>query len=308
MRRRHAVLGVGILTAGTILTARTVLARPQATFRAGTEAVRVDVLVSDRGNPVPGLTADDFELLDNGVRQAVRLVETGEVPVSVTLVLDTSQSVAGERLQRLVGASTHLLETLQPRDRATLVVFDDRVRTLVSASSDFASIRRELERVTPGGRTSLNDAAYTGLMPSGTGDGRRLTVLFSDGADTSSWLDRDAVLRAARRTETVVYGIGLRDRLETGDGSDVMRSILEALPGATGGELLQADTTRDLDAVFARVMSRFRQRYWLAYSPQGVKAGDGWHTLTVKARARRLKVKSRAGYYSPAPAGRSTGR
>lgn len=37
------------------------------TFRAGTDAVQVDVLVTRGDRPVAGLTAADFELRDNGV-------------------------------------------------------------------------------------------------------------------------------------------------------------------------------------------------------------------------------------------------
>ena len=38
------------------------------TFTSRIEAIRVDVLVTEDGQPVQGLTADDFEVLDNGVR------------------------------------------------------------------------------------------------------------------------------------------------------------------------------------------------------------------------------------------------
>lgn len=283
----------------TVLLAGPISAQ-RAVFGTVTEAVRVDVLVSDRGRPVSGLGSGDFELLDNGVRQDVRLVDAGELPLTVTLVLDTSQSVAGERLRHLVEACGRLLAALRASDRATVVVFDDDVQTLVSESSDIPGIRRELEKVSAGGRTSLNDAAYAGLLPRGPAEGRRLMVLFSDGADTQSWLDRDAVLRAARRAETVVYGVGLRDERASAE-SDTLRSLLEALPTATGGELLRAGDSRDLGGVFAKIIGEFRQRYWLAFTPTGVRQGDGWHTLSVRVKKGRVTTRHRLGYYSPTP-------
>ena len=285
---------------GAVLLASLLLSGQQPTFRSGTDAVRVDVLVYDKGRPVVGLSASDFLLTDNGVAQNVRLVETGDVPVAVCLVLDTSQSVAGPRLQALIEAASRLLDSLHSGDRATLITFDDGVQELVSNTTDIGSVRRALASVTAGGRTSLNDAAYTGLLRPSSLEGRRLMVLFSDGEDTESWLGRDAVLKVAEREETVVYGVTLRDRQAAGDEAAMRRSVVESLPATTGGQLLQADAARDLAALFTKVMTEFRQRYWLSYSPTRVPTGDGWHRLAVKVRDRNLRVVSRTGYYSNA--------
>jgi Ca-activated chloride channel family protein len=270
----------------------------QATFRSGTETVRVDVLVSERGRPLSGLTAADFEVLDDGVPQNVRLIESEDVPARLSLVLDTSQSVAGQPLAHLVNASFHLLDSLHKGDLVSLIVFDDTVRKLVSEVSDTDVVRRELPRVSAGGRTSLNDAAYAGLLGGEAAEGRRLMMLVSDGIDTASWLGREAVLRAAQREETVVYGIGLKKQERSGGEASLTRGVVEALPATTGGQMLYADSARDLAAVFVKVITEFRQRYWLAYSPSGVSTGDGWHRLTVKVRNRNVKVTSRSGYYS----------
>jgi VWFA-related protein len=270
----------------------------QPTFRSGTEAVRLDVLVSERGRPVPGLEARDFDVRDNGVPQVIRLVERGEVPVAVSLVLDTSESVSGARLQHLLEASSALLDALGGRDRASLLVFDDAVRLLVPETATLGEVRRQLAQLRPGGRTALNDAAYAGLVGGSSGEGRRLMVLFTDGVDNESWLSRDAVLEVARRSEVVVYGIGIRDGLPPPDESDTVRRVVEALSAATGGQYVQADTDRDLERLFLRVITEFRQRYWLAYTPAGVRKGDGWHTITVRVPNRRVSVTSRSGYFS----------
>ena len=78
---------------------------PQAPpFRAGVEVVELDVSVTRGGKPVTGLTARDFALTDNGVAQEVQSVTLDRLPLSVTLVLDTSRSVSGDRLARLTQA------------------------------------------------------------------------------------------------------------------------------------------------------------------------------------------------------------
>ena len=52
-----------------LVAAASAQAPPRPTFTVGVEAVYVDVFVTDGNRPVVGLTAADFELRDNGVRQ-----------------------------------------------------------------------------------------------------------------------------------------------------------------------------------------------------------------------------------------------
>ena len=85
------------------------------TFKAGVELVRVDVSVTRGGQPVRGLTAADFSIVDAGVPQRVNgvmLVE--DLPLDVQMVLDTSGSVAGEELQHLIDAGRGLLASRGP--------------------------------------------------------------------------------------------------------------------------------------------------------------------------------------------------
>ena len=91
---------------------------PQQTFRVGVDAVRVDVLVTDGNRPVGGLTADDFELRDSGVRQRIEAVDLGGVPLSVMLALDTSVSVWGQPLQNLKEAASAVVEPADARATA----------------------------------------------------------------------------------------------------------------------------------------------------------------------------------------------
>ena len=71
--------------------------------------------------------------------------------------------------------------------------------------------------------------------------------------------------------------------------------FLEELTELTGGASYEVESTKDLGAVFLRVLDEFRQRYLLSYSPQGVSR-DGWHRLDVRVKGRKVSVKNRPGY------------
>ena len=92
-----------------LLRVRRRRAQQSPAFTSKIEAVRVDVLVTDNGQPVRGLGPADFEIVDNGVPQQVELVSFDEIPLNVILALDMSDSVAGERLEQLRGAGGGLL-------------------------------------------------------------------------------------------------------------------------------------------------------------------------------------------------------
>jgi Ca-activated chloride channel family protein len=262
-------------------------AQQSASFSAKVEAVRVDVLVTDNGQPVRGLGAADFELFDNGVPQRVDLVSFDEIPLNVILALDMSDSVAGERLAQLRGAGAGLLAALKKQDQAALVAFSHAVQLGSRLTADVGAVREALAEATATGATAVIDATYAGIMVGESDAGRGLLIVFSDGVDTSSWLRADAVLDTARRADVVVYAVSVTSRLKP--------EFLREMTSLTGGRLFEIEKTANLASMFLGILDEFRQRYLVSYTPTGV-AKDGWHKLDVKVRNRRATIKARPGY------------
>lgn len=261
-------------------------ARSQApTFSTRIEAVRVDALVTDHGKPVLGLTAADFEVVDNGVPQTVDLVSYDQIPLNVVLALDMSESVAGDRLDHLRTGGAALLAALKKEDQAALITFSHIVTLAARLSTDVAGVKRALDAAVGIGSTALTDGAYAGLVVGESDVGRALLIVFSDGLDTVSWLTPEMVFETAKRSDVVVYGVSV------GKGKP---DFLRELTSLTGGRLFEVDKTANLSAIFLEALQEFRQRYLLSYTPRGV-AKDGWHRLEVRVK-RRGTVKARPGY------------
>lgn len=277
---------------GLALLSTTGSAAAQApTFKGGTERVRVDVLVTDEGEPVMGLGARDFRVRDNGVVQKPDLLEAGG-PIKVLLVLDTSSSVKGVRFEQLVAASGKLLDALKPADQVGLLTFSERLDQLVPLTTEHDRVRDMLGRVRPGRRTALFDAVFAGLSLGAGDSGRWLVLIFSDGRDTASWLSARRVLDAARRSSLVVCGVTV------GEGSNASRVFIDSVADVTGGRVAAATSDHELSRLFLGVLNEFRSRYVLTYVPEGVKRGDGWHELEVKLPRARGRVTARRGYLS----------
>jgi Ca-activated chloride channel homolog len=262
--------------------------RQAPTFSSRIEAVRVDVLVTDRGRPVRGLKAEDFEVIDNGVRQQVDLAAFESIPLNVVLALDVSASMAGGPLEQLKAAGRAVVDGLTRDDRAALITFSHVVRLRLPLTADRAAVRTALEASWAGGETALVDAAAAAVILGESDVGRGLVVLFSDGVDTSSWLGPSSVLQSARRADAVVYGV-------SSQGVGAVPKFLDDLCDATGGRLLKVESPEALTATLLQVLREFRERYVISYTPRGV-ARDGWHALQVRVKNRSVTTRARPGY------------
>jgi Ca-activated chloride channel homolog len=270
-----------------MLVAASVVVRTQnVTFSSRVEAVRVDVLVTDNGQPVRGLGPGDFDIRDNGVAQQIDFVSFDQIPLNVILALDMSDSVAGDRLTRLRTAGSTVLARLAREDQAALVTFSHVVQLGAGLTSDIQSVRAALDRASGMGNTALIDGTYAGMTIGESDAGRALLIVFSDGLDTSSWLSADKVLDAGKRSDAVAYAVAVR--------SPVKPEFLRDLTSQSGGRLFEIEKMDDLETTFVGILDEFRHRYLVSYTPRGV-AREGWHRLDVRVK-RKGTVKARPGY------------
>ena len=286
-------------------------------FGVSVESVYVDVFVTDRGAPVLGLAASDFELRDDGVRQDVELAGFEEIPLTTVLVLDTSGSVAGEKLTRLREGVRAVLRGPGPADLVGLVTFDQEVRVRVPPGPDTAAVDRELGAAMPAGATALYDALYTGAILA-SDRGRSLLVVFTDGEDNLSWLDVEKVARVLQVSNVLVQVVGVGGRgkedeepRDTAQGplADTRRSpapdpphvaLLRRLAESTGGRFWAADDPRGIARAFEAMVAAMKTRYVLRFDP-GHAHRAGRHEIEVKLRSgRRGKVHCRKAYFAAA--------
>ncbi len=285
------------------------VAPQQTTFKSGVEAVRLDVSVMRSGQPVRGLSADDFSVTDNKVPQRVDEVDIDSVPLSVFLVLDTSGSVAGERLSYLIDAGKTLISVLRPDDRAALITFSADVTTRVPLTNDRQVVTSALGAIEGRGATAIRDAVHVALQLRPDDESRPLVLVFTDGQDTSSWLSASDVVASARRSGVVIHAVSLVEQpttvIEAGQPTLPRDSravdFLERLAAAAGGRHWPAASSAELRPLFVRVLDEMRGRYLLSYYPQGVTQA-GWHDLKVSLKRGRGDVTARPGYFVPRPA------
>lgn len=277
-------------------------AQPQSTFRSGTTVVSVNVSVKAGNVPVPGLGATDFALKDNGVPQTIDAVVVEAVPIDVTLVLDTSGSAAGA-IRRLLADVQTIAGRLRAADRFRLLTIDTYVHQLLPMQP--AGRQVWPSRMPYNGASAVHDALVAGLLTPVDVDRRHLVVAMTDGVDTTSTLDADAVRRVAGRTDAVLHIVALSGHAAPSPvpanwlpRRDADLEILQEAARRTGGELYPAGQLgADVVGAFDRVFEDFRSSYVLRYTPARVNA-RGWHELEVKTtRSGRFTIRARKGYF-----------
>ena len=287
--RRIGALAATLI--GALLTVALGAQQPP-TFSARREVVRVDVLVTDHGRPVPGLRAGDFDVFDSGVRQTITDVGVQDLPLNVLLVLDASASMSGPRLAHLRDAARAVLATMRAGDKTAVLTFDDAMTVVQPLTADAASAGEAVTRIGAsqrlhGGGTALRDTVFAALTLTTAEPTRSLVLVFTDGVDTSSWLTTERLIAAARRSNAVVHAVSAAGL----EQDDVVRQLADI----TGGGVVEVGKTDALRPTFLAILDEFRQRYVVSFSPEGV-APTGWHPLAVRIKGRSVSVRARPGY------------
>lgn len=277
------------LLPGLLAVSAVSAAVPQTVFRGGVDVVMVNVAVRQSGRIAGGLAARDFELRDNGVLQTLDDVQFASVPIEATMLVDLSGSVSGTLLSSLTRAVGLVKRQVQPADVVHLVQFDHHIRQLAAAvpgDTDVAAL------LSPGqGDTALFDAMAAALIRPSRSTHRQMLLVFTDGADTVSFLDAGMVREIAPRADPSIFVVALAARGRTPPHD----ALFETLAEMTGGRFTAVNDVDTVGDSFVRALDEFRSSY-TRYSMTSASQ-RGWHDIAVRiTRPGGYKVRARRGY------------
>jgi len=213
------------------------------------------------------------------------------MPIHAGVVLDVSTSMS-ERLPEAVGAARSFFHFLTPRDRGTVVTFNDHPSLKVPFTNNPEVLADGLANLTADGETAINDALiYTLHYFSGL-KGRRVLVLITDGEDTKSKYGFDETIDYARRTGVAIYTVGLS--LPT--NAALARAHLQKLADETGGRSFYIERAAELERIYGQVQEELRAQYVIAYQSTR-PSGDAFRTVEVKVKRPGVELRTQRGYY-----------
>lgn len=330
--RRFAFLALAallILLAMSVTPAQ----QPEDVITTDTSLVQLNVGVVDKqGHAITNLSANDFTIFEDGVRQPIRHFEPAEAPFSLVMLLDMSGSTVTFR-QQIRSAALRFLEALNPEDRVAVVEFNGKgVKSLLGFSTDRKRTAYTIMELANGaGETMLYDGLKFSLRELGReGKRRKAIVVLTDGLDTEVRnSDRSALSKASEitsaikpeATSQVISVLNDADRqgvtifplaLPSGDPNrlplpDPMiiamytaaRTRLQLLADRTGGRLHEIRRLDDLSRLYAQVAADLRTLYSIAYQAPNPGVRDGkWREIRVEVAHGELVASTKPGYYA----------
>jgi Ca-activated chloride channel homolog len=309
LTRRLASLAQGwrLATGVVIVAVAAVAVHAQGQrIRSGIELVSLNVTVTDgSGKYATDLTEPEFEVYEDGAKQNLTFFSKTQQPIALALLLDTSASM-DERMGIAQEAAIGFAKQLHKDDQAEVIDFDSQVRILQAFTNDSAALEKAIRQTTPNGSTSLYNALYIALKDlkkvkaETTSDIRRQAiVLLSDGDDTSSLIEFDQVLDLAKRSETVIYSIGLRQGEIARREFKEAEFVLKQLSNETGGRAYFPTDARELQKIYQSIWDELSSQYALAYSSSNPKRDGAWRRVQVRVVKPGLTARTKLGYYGP---------
>jgi Ca-activated chloride channel homolog len=272
MKRRPAIRTIGIAGAVSFLVCLLLFAADDFTIRNDVRLVLLDVSVQNHGgNFVPGLSKQNFTVLENGQPQTISVFDNQDAPVTMGILVDSSASMTPRRGSVVVAAG-FLIGESNPEDEVFILNFNDSVKRGlpedVPFSDNIQQLRDALNRETPRGKTALYDAVADGLKQLEAGRrGRKTLVLISDGGDNASVHKRAETIDLLERSAATVFTIGLFEEGAT----DADPGILKELAKISGGEALFPKDAQELSDACHHIAKEIRTRYTLGYVPRDDK-------------------------------------
>jgi Ca-activated chloride channel family protein len=298
-----------ILSLVSALAAPLMTAAQQPSFRSAIDVVSMNVTVTDPTNRyVTDLTEKDFEIFEDGVKQDLTLFNRTNLPVALSLLIDTSSSME-DRMVTAQDAAIGFVRRLRPTDMGEVIGFDSRAEVLQKFTNSPAELEHAIRKTVAGGSTSLNNAIYISLkslkkIPVRQEEEirRQAIVLLSDGEDTSSLVSFDDVLDLARRSETAIYAIGLMEDASTNQSKGFREATyaLRQLTTDTGGRAFFPSDIKTLSAVYGQIYDELSSQYTIGYTSKNPRRDGAWRRLVVRIGRPNVQARTKQGYFAPA--------
>jgi len=297
---------VALAAAGAIVSAQ----GRQTVFRSGVDLVTFGVTVVDAKNAVvTGLNAEDFELYEDGKKQSLLYFMPGDADASdlpqsalhLGVVFDISGSMQDD-LTFARSAAIKFLGALHEARDYTLVEFDTEIRVARFSQAEFPRLVERIRTRRADGYTALWDATGVYLDGASGQEGRKVLILYTDGADNASNIRFNELLDLVKASDVTVHAIGFLEHLRSGDRLE-SRLRMQQVAEQTGGQAFFPTSLKELDSVYERVAAEIAGQYALGYISTNPQADGTWRKVEVRLAGGRgpkgAKVRTRGGYYAP---------
>lgn len=247
---------------------------------------------------VGGLKKEYFKTFEDKVEQKIVYFEQKIAPVSVGIILDTSQSMKESEYKKAAKKSIlQFLKYEKPQDESFLIIFNKNTK-LIENLKEKSQLLDDAVTFQSGGNTALYDAVYLGLDHIGRSvNDTKALVIITDGEDNGSRYSPKEVLEFAKESDVQVYWIGKMGNI----GYEM--SLIREMVKTTGGRALFPKNYNEISYYFSLIQMELCNQYILGYKPSNQTRDGKWRRIKVELdapmRLPKLNIRVREGYYAP---------
>jgi len=258
------------------------------------DLVEVTVTVTDGENKyVTGLPQKAFRVFEDGRPQSLSHFVAENVALDLVLAVDISGSMR-DSLPKMKTAVKEFLTAVSPRDRVTLLGFNDTIFPLARKATDPDQRVMAVDRLACWGDTALYDVIVTGINLLGRETGRKAMVVFTDGEDLGSRTSLVDVERQLEASGVTLYVIGQGRALTM----DMLKERMNRLARSTGGRAILTEKIDDLRGAFTELLDELSHQYLLGYTPTNAAHDGTLRQLKVEVDGRH-RIRAREAYRAP---------
>src|SRR5437660_1210320 len=195
-----------------LLVASFLWAQEESVYKLNVNVDLTEVHVSvtdEKDRPIGNLKRENFRVFEDQFEQGLSVFKHEDIPVSLGLVIDNSRSME-PRKQRLDAAALAFVRKSNSEDETFIVHFDDAARLDREFTNSIPLLEQTLESVQPYGQTAIYDALILALnQMKHAKQMKKVILLLTDGVDNSSKHTLAEALEMAKRSQVVVYTVGL---------------------------------------------------------------------------------------------------
>lgn len=270
-------------------------------FSAEVNVVPLYVNVTDgRGAYIPDMRMDEFEVYENGKKQEIIYFDSEPRPVVIGLLIDTSGSMEGVKMERAKQGASAFLQHITEQDEAFVMSFDAFPHLMQDLTKSVSRLREAIQQMQPQGATSLNMAIVEACDIVVDRPERRALIILSDGFDTVQSVTEGQAIEYAARQDVRLYTIGIFDAINPvrTSGFDTMNRgemSMRAYSDGTGGRSFILNSLGELDRAYDEIAAELRSQYSLGYVPDKPAARGEFREIEV--RTKRGEARTKPGYY-----------
>ena len=317
-----ALFTLFVLSAGVMLPA--MQDRDTAKFSVSVNLVKVPISIfDDRGRMVTDLRRENFRVWEDKTLQEIRSFGLDTKPVSVVLLLDTSESEIKD-LNKIKDAAKEFTRVLSGGDRVCVITFDEQVNLILNWTEDMKKARQALEDIRPGFRTALYDAMYLAakeqLMDI---EGRKAIILLTDCLNNHSRIGfKEASLKIvqsqaslyvisktvlirkeAKRDRRVIMLSDIYKRLLGSDHNYIDEFFnrkeveMTELAENTGGRCFFPGDYDQIKKDYSEIATEMKSKHFLTYVSNQALLPDTYHQISIEYLEPSSRMTYRKGYY-----------